>query len=80
MPDPAVRVAAVEDAAAVAAICAPCVRDTCVSFETEAPDADAMAGRIARTLAAYPWLVAVQGDAVAGYAYAGRHRERAAYR
>ena len=75
-----VRVATLGDAAAVAAIYAPYVRDTCVSFETEAPDADAMAGRIGRTLAAYPWLVAVQGGAVAGYAYAGRHRERAAYR
>ncbi len=84
MPDPTIRVAALEDAAAVAAIYAPYVRDTCVSFETEAPDAAAMAGRIGRTLATYPWLVAVQDDtvsgAVAGYAYAGRHRERSAYR
>ena len=69
-----------DDAAAVAAIYAPHVRDTCVSFETEAPDAEAMAGRIARTLATHPWLVAAQGGAVAGYAYAGRHRERAAHR
>ncbi len=75
-----VRVADVQDAAAAAAIYALYVRDTCVSFETEAPDADAMAGRIGRMLPTHPWLVAVQDGVVIGYAYAERHRERAAYR
>lgn len=39
-----------------------------------------MERRIVATTAAYPWLVACDGDRVLGYAYAGRHRERAGYR
>ena len=42
--------------------------------------AEAMAKRIAERLPTYPWLVAEEADALLGYAYAGRHRERAAYR
>jgi L-amino acid N-acyltransferase YncA len=39
-----------------------------------------MAARIDATLERTPWLVAVDGDEVVGYAYAGQHRERAGYR
>jgi phosphinothricin acetyltransferase len=76
-----VRAAKHEDAAAVARVYAPYVRDTVVTFEVEPPDAPTMARRIGDTLETYPWLVAenVAGDVV-GYAYAGRHRERSAYR
>lgn len=35
--------------------------------------------RIAGTLERYPWLIAEDAEGVAGYAYATRHRERAAY-
>lgn len=77
-----VRAARKDDAAAVAAIYAPYVRDTAVSFEVEPPAPDTMAQRIAGTLRTHPWLVAENGKGgeVVGYAYAGKHRERAAYR
>ena len=39
-----------------------------------------MARRIAQTLPRLPWLVAERDGAVAGYAYASPHRERAGYR
>ena len=39
-----------------------------------------MAERVAKTLATHPWLTAVRDGEVVGYAYAGAHRERAAYR
>jgi L-amino acid N-acyltransferase YncA len=40
-----------------------------------------MAGRIAGTIATHPWLVAESGERdIMGYAYAGRHRDRPAYR
>ena len=42
-----IRVATTDDAAAVAAIHAPMVRDTAVSFETEPPNADEMSRRVA---------------------------------
>jgi phosphinothricin acetyltransferase len=39
-----------------------------------------MATRIRDTSTQFPWLVAEVDGAVAGYAYASSHRERAAYR
>ena len=80
MSETRVRVAETADAPAFAAIYAPIVRDTVISFETEPPTPEEMAGRIARTLADYPWLTAVRDGQVAGYAYASQHRSRAAYR
>ena len=74
-----IRAATPDDAAAVAAIYAPVVQHTAISFETEPPDAAEMRSRIEKTLPLLPWLVAEDAAGVAGYAYAGRHRERAAY-
>jgi L-amino acid N-acyltransferase YncA len=77
-----IRPAWLDDAAAIQAIYAPVVRDTAISFETAAPSAHDMAARMAGagngpTL---PWLVAERHGRVVGYAYAGRHHERGAYR
>ncbi|GAA4543043.1 arsinothricin resistance N-acetyltransferase ArsN1 family B [Pseudonocardia xishanensis] len=72
-----IRPATPADAAAVAAIYAPFVRDTTVSFETEPPDTAETARRIEHALS---WLVAEVDGVVRGYAYAGPHRSRAAYR
>jgi L-amino acid N-acyltransferase YncA len=74
-----IRPAILADAAGCAAIYAPYVRDSWVSFETEAPDADEMAQRIAEYGASHAWLVAQADDGIAGYAYASPHRIRAAY-
>ncbi len=68
------------DAEAVTAIYAPSVTGGLASFEEVAPDASEMALRIRTTLERTPWLVAEVGGAVAGYAYADRHRERPGYR
>ena len=75
-----VRLARERDAAAVAAIYAPIVRETVISFEIEPPTASEMAERIATTARRYPWLLASAAGEVIGYAYAGEHRQRAAYR
>jgi phosphinothricin acetyltransferase len=68
------------DAAACAAIYAPHVREGAASFEESVPTADAMARRIATVSRTHPWLVAERDGAIAGYAYATAHHERAAYR
>jgi L-amino acid N-acyltransferase YncA len=68
------------DAAACAAIYAPYVEQTPISFEERPPDALEMEARIARCAATHPWLVAEEGGEVVGYAYACQHQERAAYR
>jgi phosphinothricin acetyltransferase len=71
---------AARDAAACAEIYAPFVTGSAVSFEEEAPSAEQLAARIATYSERYPWLVADHAGAVAGFAYAGAHRARAAYR
>jgi phosphinothricin acetyltransferase len=68
------------DGTACAAIYAPYVADSAVSFEEVAPTAAQFATRIAETSARYPWLVLEDGGRVVGYAYATEHRSRAAYR
>jgi L-amino acid N-acyltransferase YncA len=84
-PDPAAagiafRLARPDDAAGILAVYAPFCESTCVSFEIVAPSEQQMLERIARTLPRYPWLICEADGEVAGYVYASRHRERAAYR
>jgi phosphinothricin acetyltransferase len=68
------------DADAVAAIYRPVVEGTVISFEEIAPTATEMARRMRGVMERCPWLVAESDGAVVAYAYAGPHRERAAYR
>ncbi len=78
--EPRLRLATAADAGAIAEIYAPIVQSTAISFEEVAPTAGEMRGRIEKTLVTYPWVVADGDGAVLGYTYAGRWRERAAYR
>ena len=75
-----IRDATAADAAACAAIYAPYVLDTSVSFELEPPSEAEMAERIAAAQARHAWLVLEQDDRVVGYAYANRFSARPAYR
>ena len=74
-----IREATAEDAEALAAIYAPYVRNTAISFELEPPTPEEFATRISRTLERYPHFVAEHEGEIAGYAYAGAFKERAAY-
>jgi L-amino acid N-acyltransferase YncA len=75
----ALRPATATDAAVCAAIYAPYVTDSWVSFETVAPDEAEMARRIASYGNRHGWFVADDGGTIAGYAYASPHRTREAY-
>jgi L-amino acid N-acyltransferase YncA len=72
-----IRPATADDAAACAAIYAPYVSDSIISFEAVPPTADDVRRRIR---AAHLWLVAEEDGEVRGYAYGSSHREREAYR
>jgi L-amino acid N-acyltransferase YncA len=74
-----IRLAHASDAAAIAAIYAPYCESTPVSFEVSAPAPEEIAARIQNITTQWPWLVLDDAGVIAGYAYAGRHRERAAY-
>ncbi len=79
----AIRPARPDDAAAIAAIYAPYVLGGTVSFETDAPGAEAMAKRMAESGGLYPWIVATNGEddrGILAYAYATQFRDRPAYR
>jgi phosphinothricin acetyltransferase len=75
-----IRIAGPDDADLLARIYAPYVEQSAISFELEPPSPAELAGRIATTLSYAPWLVLADGPALLGYAYATKHRDRAAYR
>lgn len=75
-----IRTAHIADARDIRAIYAPIVTATAISFEIEPPSVAQIEDRILSTLPKFPYLVCVEDEKVLGYAYAGAHRERAAYR
>src|SRR6266496_3698930 len=77
-----IRLAAPSDACAIAALYAPFVTDSVISFEATPPTGQEMQARVASALDHAPFLVAADpaDGGVLGFAYASKHRERAAYR
>lgn len=77
-----IRAATPDDAAQIAAIFAPFVAASAISFETEPPTTQQMRARITASKGFYPWLVATSEDedAILGYAFATSFRDRPAYR
>ena len=67
------------DAEAIAAIYAPNVTETAVSFELDPPDAAEFRRRMEAITPTHPWLVCERAGEVAGYVYASTHNPRAAY-
>ena len=74
-----IREATVEDAPVLAEIYKYYVEDTAISFEYEAPDAEAFAGRMSDIRKRYPYFVAEEDGELLGYAYAHAFIDRAAY-
>ena len=74
-----IRLATPKDGEAILNIYKYYIENTAITFETEVPSVEAFEERIENTLSRFPWLVCEVDDVVAGYAYASKHRERAAY-
>lgn len=70
----------VADAAACAAIYAPYVTDTTITFEEVPPTTADFTTRIRAAQANHVWLVGEVEGVIVGYTYAGTYRPRAAYR
>jgi phosphinothricin acetyltransferase len=73
------RLASVSDSEEILKIYRPYITDTAISFETEVPTVEEFSSRVENITKQYPFLVDVIDGKVAGYAYASKHRERAAY-
>lgn len=75
-----IRNVQITDAAALAEIYRPYVEETAITFEYDAPSAEAFGRRIVFLSAHYPFLVAEDEDGrIVGYAYASTFKDRAAY-
>ena len=74
-----IRTAVLQDAEALLEIYAPYVVNTAITFEYDVPTVEEFAGRMSNVLRRYPYLVAEVDGELAGYAYTGPFKERAAY-
>ncbi len=74
-----IRPVQLTDAASLLDIYRPFILNSGVTQETEVPSVDEFTNRIEQTIAERPWLVAELNGRLAGYAYAGKHRERKGY-
>lgn len=75
-----IRLATAEDAEAILNIYGGYIRNTTVSFEVDVPTVEEFQNRMNQIQSQFPWLVCEIDGVVAGYAYASKHAQRAAYR
>ncbi len=73
-----IRTATPDDAKRLLEIYGPYIENTAITFEYTVPTVEEFAERIRKTLEKYPYLVAMDGDRIVGYAYAGQFHTRAA--
>ncbi len=73
-----IRTASPQDARALIEIYGYYVEQTAISFEYVTPSEEEFSGRIAHVLEKYPYLAAVTGEKIIGYAYAREFVGRAA--
>ncbi len=71
-----IRPATPADAANLLSIYEPFILNTTITFEAKVPTEQDFAKRISSYLISWPWLVLEDKGIIAGYAYAGKHRER----
>ena len=74
-----IRLAAKQDAKDLLKIYAPFILNSGITQEIEIPAENEFQERISSTLEVRPWLVCEIDGEIAGYAYAGKHRERKGY-
>ena len=76
-----IRAATSDDAAAIAALWNPIIRDTTVTFTTQEHTSDSLAARIAaKSASGEPFCVAHSGDEIFGFATYGPFRSGPGYR
>lgn len=74
-----IRVATRDDASGMLEIYIPFILNSGITQETELPTVEDFQQRIISNLTERPWLVCEINNEIAGYAYAGKHRDRKGY-
>ena len=74
-----IRIATKHDAAGMLDIYAPFILNSGITQETEVPSVEDFQKRVIANLEERPWLVCEVDKEIAGYAYAGKHRDRKGY-
>jgi phosphinothricin acetyltransferase len=74
-----IRMADENDAEEILSVYSPYVTGSVITFEYDVPDIESFRKRVKDVLSNYPYLVCTEEGKVVGYAYASRHKERAAY-
>jgi phosphinothricin acetyltransferase len=74
-----IRIATKEDAAGMLEIYAPFILNSGITQEVEVPSVEDFRQRVISNLEERPWLVCEINSQIAGYAYAGKHRDRKGY-
>ena len=75
-----IRQATADDSRDILDIYAHYIENTASSFETEVPSLADFSKRVTDIAKDYPYFVCIIDNEIIGYAYASKHRERAAYR
>lgn len=73
------RLAQKSDASRILEIYGEYIRETVITFEITVPTEEEFWTRIQTVSKTSPWIVAEVEGEIAGYAYAGKHRDREAY-
>ena len=74
-----IRLATEDDCVSLLEVYEEFISNTAVTFEVEVPSVSEFGKRITKVLEKHPWLVCEINREIVGYAYASKHRERAAY-
>lgn len=76
-----IREATVNDAQNIRDLYAPFVKNSAITFHTVVPSAEEFREQMQHSINTYPWYVAeTKAGDIVGYANAGQHHERQAYR
>lgn len=74
-----IRIATADDAEAILKIYSPFILNSGITQEWFIPSVEEFQKRIISTLKERPWVVAEINGEIAGYTYAGKHRDRTGY-
>ena len=74
-----IRIATKDDAAGMLEIYTPFILNSGITQETEVPSVEDFQQRVISNLKERPWIVCEMNNEIAGYAYAGKHRDRKGY-